>query len=334
MKSILIGKGALSSPLEQFINLANKTQRCRISYISINGGIGQVDRDIMSYNSNNTSYGSRIMTHIGWSVTTARRFSNFYGISVLDGLDKKKATVDKKTRQKLGRSLVDEESVSSKMLEESESGMSTQERAAMGYLKSLEEEICAIIQETILSTKIDLPGLRKTGKIIEIRNVILNRDFSHAEAFWESDMLTDFFKYSAQSMAQSGSGNAENNSDSSNSSNTTTDDSIDSDNTTKTKNKGLTLGKLQMFEDRIKQNINQALQNKEPVFRSAIIKRLEFRRVPRVFFKPYDLKNSKLLRQQNREEIVERALGEHVKEYGHLLDEEAEETDERDEPTR
>jgi hypothetical protein len=47
-------------------------------------------------------------------------------------------------------------------------GLSSQEKAAAGYLNTLEEEICTALQEAILSTKIELPGLRKTAKSIEI----------------------------------------------------------------------------------------------------------------------------------------------------------------------
>ena len=314
------------------INCVSRIQRCRNSIssrsiISVSSIVISSIRNSSSDGSNGCSNKNIVGNYGGSVVVSNRRFSNFFGVSVLDGLDKKKAVVDKKTRQKLGRSLVDEESSALKMLEESENGMSTQEKAAMGYLKSLEEDICTIIQETILSTKIDLPGLRKTGKNIEIRNVILNRDFSHAEAFWESDILTDFFRYSAESTNRNNNsginGSSDNSSNSnSNSNSDSNSDHRDGESATKSRSKGLSPEKLQMFEERIKQNINQALQNKEPVFRSAIIKRLEFRRVPRVFFKPYDMKNSKQLRQHNREAIVEKALSDHEMEYGHLLSEE------------
>ena len=186
-------------------------------------------------------------------------------------------------------------------------------------MNSLQEEICTALQEAILSTKIELPGLRKTAKSVEIKYVVLNRDFSHVDAFWESDMLTDFFQFSANKFRN----NTDNsNSNSSNSNNSNSNSGSDSKVNNSQKGGSLTPDKLLIFEERIKKSINQALQNREPTFRTAIIKRLEFGRVPRVYFKPYDTMNSKLLRQQNRDAIVKRALDDHVREFGHMIEEE------------
>jgi hypothetical protein len=46
-----------------------------------------------------------------------RAFSNFFGVRMLDGLDQKKVSVDKKTRQKLGRSLLDEGAAQGKAID-------------------------------------------------------------------------------------------------------------------------------------------------------------------------------------------------------------------------
>lgn len=137
---------------------------------------------------------------------------------------------------------------------------------AMGMLEHTAEEISDYLNETLASPKLcDMfRGVTKASNIIEISECIVNRDYSHVTAYWSSDLANDFTKF------------------------------LNKKGTDKT---NLDTKKL---TEKLNSTVTKKLQLCEGVFRAHIMKKMEFRRVPRVFFLPLcDKKKVNLSRMNN-----------------------------------
>jgi ribosome-binding factor A len=137
--------------------------------------------------------------------------------------------------------------------------------AAQGQLDSFAEELLDILNEAI-STNIFLDtfrGVRNTGDFIDLVDVHLNRDMSHITVFWSSDMITEFVKMvKTEELSSSSSSQM------------------------------LPAVEQEREAARIWKKtssfITKKLQQREPQFRSFLVKKVHFRKVPRIFFKAHD----------------------------------------------
>lgn len=139
--------------------------------------------------------------------------------------------------------------------------------AGVGILEHTAEEISDYLNEALASAKLcDMfKGVRKASNIVEISECIINQDFSHVTAYWSSDLANDFTKF----LNKKG----------------TSQTSLDAD----------------KLAERLNHTVTKTLQSCEGVFRAHIMKKMEFRRVPRVFFRPLCEKKKANLARMNNE---------------------------------
>lgn len=121
--------------------------------------------------------------------------------------------------------------------------------AERGSMDAQSEDVMDLLNESLHSSK--MHGLfRNTGdasKFVEITSVNQNQDRSHTTAFWSSSILE---KFAARIFADKGE-----------------DEAI-------------------KFASKAVQYITSRLQRKEPLFRALLTKKMSFKRVPRIFFRP------------------------------------------------
>jgi ribosome-binding factor A len=124
--------------------------------------------------------------------------------------------------------------------------------AQLGQLQSTAEDLHDVLAEAMgTSAFSDLfpEGSHHTALAVDIHEVKLNRDCSHAYISWNCDVLG---KFVLEAQAEFGNESA------------------------------------QRFAGRAVKSINKKLQEREAQFRSYIIRHMHFRRVPRLFFAPWD----------------------------------------------
>lgn len=114
----------------------------------------------------------------------------------------------------------------------------------MGALQSAEEEILETLENCLQSNSMlgVFPHLKQSSQLIQIAKVKVNRDLSHVDVIWGSQILESFI-------------------------------------TRVYETSGPTEGKR--IKDKIFKNTNLRLQRKEGTFRTFLMKAIEFRRVPR-----------------------------------------------------
>jgi ribosome-binding factor A len=122
--------------------------------------------------------------------------------------------------------------------------------AMQGVLESTAEEICGILNDALASNKLYklFRGCPDASEAIDIEYVKINTDCSHATAFWKSSVIEKYGNFVAVHDGPE---------------------------------KGF------LVKQRMNKFISATLQRKEPVFRTILIKHMDFRRVPRVFFKNF-----------------------------------------------
>jgi ribosome-binding factor A len=123
--------------------------------------------------------------------------------------------------------------------------------SVQGYLDSIGEDICDALNEALSSKECYklFKGSTDAGNLIEFSEVRPNQDCSHVTVLWSSDIIRTFIR---ELNATHGYEEAE------------------------------------KFSQKSFQYINEKLQKREAVFRSFLIKKIHFKRVPRVFFRPHD----------------------------------------------
>ena len=143
------------------------------------------------------------------------------------------------TKQKLQRPL---EAVEKKVLT----------AAQLGQLQSTAEDLHDVLSEAMSTSAFSnlFPqGMHDTTLAVDIHEVKLNRDCSHAYVSWSCEILR---KFVLEAQTEFGNESA------------------------------------QRFAGRAVKSINKKLQEREAQFRSYIIRHMHFRRVPRLFFAPWD----------------------------------------------
>lgn len=146
-----------------------------------------------------------------------------------------------------------------------------------GILDQSGNEIAEIINETLASRSFYkiFKGCDDASKIVEIEEVKINRDCSHAYAYWSSDILNKF----AETMRL--------------------DNTIDQ----KDYNK---------FTTKSVEYIHSHLQTREGFFRSKLSQKMSFKRVPKIYFKPMhpDLNPDKKEKEADmRQQMIRESLG-------------------------
>lgn len=121
----------------------------------------------------------------------------------------------------------------------------------VGTLDAAREEISEILEDCLNSNELLnlFHPFPHTSRVVQIRNVKLNRDISHIDVLWESNFLEEFIQRIYEI-----NGEAE----------------------------GKRM-KLKLYNQ-----VNQILQKKEGKFRTHLMKQIFFRRVPRIFFRAAD----------------------------------------------
>lgn len=119
-----------------------------------------------------------------------------------------------------------------------------------GVLEATAEEVMDDLNQALTTSQLAniFKFVRNTSEVMEITKVVLNKDLSHADASWHSDYLEGFLRHLLLKDGLSAS--------------------------------DLRLGKKML------KNVTNKLQSSEGKFRSHIIRSMNFRRVPRIFFRP------------------------------------------------
>jgi hypothetical protein len=119
-------------------------------------------------------------------------------------------------------------------------------------LLNYQESVCEDIMDH-LNNVLSFPSLFSSFKgaqaslLIDIVHVDINQDFSHVTAYWKSPVVSNFVSFARNE----------------------TDD--------------VAAAKL---ATRLSTKLTNKLQNREALFRSELLKKMSFRRVPRIFFRP------------------------------------------------
>ena len=137
-----------------------------------------------------------------------------------------------------------------------------------------------------------MTGILQTSKVVEIDYVHLNKDVSHVTAYWKSDMVNVLV--SELSKKQKLEKDMEKIERYDEEMLNLKKDDVGSNYNSKTHIKSIRNGNDKGVFDssvvlaRAEKHVTKSLQGKEGKFRSFIMKHIEFRRVPRVFFKMSD----------------------------------------------
>lgn len=132
----------------------------------------------------------------------------------------------------------------------------------IGVLDSFGVDISDVLNEGLHSSSIFygmIPGSQQPGDIIEIQHVKVNKDCSHIMAYWTAPFMTKFIE-----LVRDARGEVE----------------------------------ASRLHEKMSKNMSLKLQKREPQFRSLLIKKMEFRRVPHITFKEYTKKVIKKLKQK------------------------------------
>ena len=134
--------------------------------------------------------------------------------------------------------------------------------SAQGQLDSFGEELADILNDALASKDLanTFRGTSVSADVIEINEVNVNQDASHVTAYWSSRLLNEFVAMIKKEEEVNPQEKRNNKSD------------------------------ALVIWDRGVRIINQKLRLREPQFRSYLIKKVDFRRVPRIFFAAYDSK--------------------------------------------
>jgi len=130
-------------------------------------------------------------------------------------------------------------------------------------------------------------GASQSSDVIEIKQVILNRDRSHLTVLWSCSILDGFVKM----VHETGMNEMKNNksvfgSNHTGSTDSTTQSGRQYDDDEAASNK-VDQEAVRIWERGVKY-INKTLALREPQFRSYLARKVHFRRIPRVFFKGRD----------------------------------------------
>ena len=135
-------------------------------------------------------------------------------------------------------------------------GLTTPQRpiiddASQGVLEATSEDIADILNELLSNIKCAdmLKGVMNTGDVVEIVGVKLDHDFTHAQAYWHSAVLQDFVQFARRKRG---------------------DKYADG------------------IAGKIVHSLGRSFREREGLFRSTVMMKMNFKRVPRISFQPRD----------------------------------------------
>lgn len=138
-----------------------------------------------------------------------------------------------------------------------------------GVLEDAEEEILEHLMEAMESPELIglFKGVKKISDQVRLEEITLNRDYSHITAWWTSPIIDGFAKF----MKKKDPTNSE--------------------------------AETAKFEKSMSKSINEKLQSCEGLFRSRLVKKMRFKKVPRIYFRPITESEgySSYLRNSNRD---------------------------------
>jgi len=119
-----------------------------------------------------------------------------------------------------------------------------------GFLEATSEDLRDHLNEFIQSTKFAyvFRGVRNTSELITIADITINQDYSNVRAYWSAPAIKDLLKYVIE-------------------------------------RKGETHAIL--LSTKIASTISQVLMKKEGACRSYIMRKIDFKMIPRIQFYPY-----------------------------------------------
>jgi len=123
--------------------------------------------------------------------------------------------------------------------------------ASQGMLEATSEDVRDVLNDVLDSSALDrlFRGSRKASHVVEVSSVVLNQDYSHAHAHWRSPFMEQFVEAVYREKGEA---------------------------------------EAKRMAKKACLYVTTKLQRAEPLFRSMIIKKMDFRRVPRVLFAPED----------------------------------------------
>jgi len=138
----------------------------------------------------------------------------------------------------------------------------------IGVLDTFGTDIAEVLNEGLHSSNTFygmIPGAKQPGDILEISHVKVNKDCSHIMVYWAAPFITNFSK-----LVQTERGEVE---------------SV-------------------RLHDKMSAAMTAQLQRREPQFRSLLIKKMEFRRVPRITFREWTKKVVDKMRKQRTDRML------------------------------
>lgn len=134
---------------------------------------------------------------------------------------------------------------------------------SLGLLDSTSEEIMDIVMETFESP--DLLNMFKGGpdasRNVTVEHITINQDYSHITVWWSSSLIVEFTKFMGEKQSREASA---------------------------------------QLHARMTENVTKRLQSCEGVFRKHLRRRMDFKKLPRIFFRPHDdLKRKERNKQQS-----------------------------------
>jgi ribosome-binding factor A len=138
----------------------------------------------------------------------------------------------------------------------------------IGVLDTFGTDISEVLNEGLHSSNTFygmIPGAKQPGDILEISHVKVNKDCSHIMVYWSAPFITNFSK-----LVRAEKGEEE----------------------------------ATRVHDKMAAAMTGRLQKREPQFRSLLIKKMEFRRVPRITFREWTKKVVDKMKQQRANRLL------------------------------
>lgn len=138
----------------------------------------------------------------------------------------------------------------------------------IGVLDTFGTDIAEVLNEGLHSSNTFygmIPGAKQPGDILEISHVKINKDCSHIMVYWSAPFITNF-----SNLVRTESGEEE----------------------------------AVRVHEKMATAMTTRLQRREPQFRSLLIKKMEFRRVPRISFREWTRKVVDKLKKQRANRLL------------------------------
>ena len=140
--------------------------------------------------------------------------------------------------------------------------------SGIGFLDSYGSHICDILNDGLLENNNFygmIRGSKHPGDVLDISHVKVNKDCSHIMAYWNANFINKFVELVVHERGTEEGG---------------------------------------AMRRKLSSRMSSKLQSKEPQFRSLLIKKMDFRKVPRITFQEYTAQVVKKLKQKRTKQFV------------------------------